>query len=165
MWATGVYSACALLSLIASAIYHMSPHDGLRPMLHRIDHAAIYLKIAGTYTPLVMVIGSGFAYSVLGVVWTLALAGALAKLWFWRTDAQGSLALYLAMGWLSVLLIWPMWQSLSGTAITLIVTGGLIYSAGTFIYAHPGMGFQNALWHGIVLSASVCFFSAIALSI
>lgn len=134
-------------------------------MLHRIDHAAIYLKIAGTYTPLVAAIGSGFAYGILGIVWLLAAVGAVAKLWFWRTDGKGSLALYLGMGWLSVLLVWPMWHSLSGAALTLVVTGGLIYSAGTLIYAHPGMRYQNAIWHAVVLLASICFFSAITISV
>ena len=110
-------------------------------------------------------IGAGFAYGILGIVWLLAAVGAVAKLWFWRTDGKGSLALYLGMGWLSVLLVWPMWHSLSGAALTLVVTGGLIYSAGTLIYAHPGMRYQNAIWHAVVLLASICFFSAITISV
>jgi hemolysin III len=164
-WAIWLYAACAMASFIASAIYHMSPLDRTRGMLLRIDHAAIYLKIAGSYAPVVALLGSTFAYGVFGIVWMLALLGAVAKLWFWRTDGQGSLALYLAMGWLSALLVWPMWQVLPTTAVALIVAGGLIYSAGTRVYAHPGMRFQNALWHAIVLVASSCCFAAIAISI
>ncbi len=163
--ATAVYAGCLILALGASALYHLCPDDRLRPMLHRVDHAAIYLKIAGSYTPIVVIIGSGFAYGVLGVVWALAALGAIAKLSFWRTDAPGSLALYLGMGWLSALLIWPIWQSLNGAVLTLIVAGGLIYSAGTRVYAHPGMPFQNAIWHSFVLLASICLFCAIALSV
>lgn len=112
-----------------------------------------------------MVIGSGFAYGILGVVWALAVIGAVAKLWFWRTDARGSLALYLGMGWLSVLLIYPMWHNLPGAALALVAAGGLTYSAGTLIYAHPGMRYQNAIWHAFVLIATACFFAAIALSL
>ena len=161
---TGLYAACMIFAFMASAIYHLSPIDQLRPLLNKIDHAAIYLKIAGTYTPLVMVIGSGFAYGILGIVWALAAIGAVAKLWFWGTDGRGSLALYLLMGWLSVLLIWPMWVTLPGMALALIVAGGLTYSLGTFVYGHKGMRFQNAIWHGFVLVASACFFAAILLS-
>lgn len=160
-----VYVASLLFALTASAIYHMTPADRARPILHRIDHAAIYFKIAGSYTPIVAVIGSGFAYGILGVVWVLAGLGAVAKLWFWNTSSKGSLALYLGMGWLSVLLIGPMWQTLSGPALTLVLVGGLTYSAGTYFYAHPGMRYQNAIWHSFVLLASTCLFGAVALSL
>jgi hemolysin III len=163
--ATAIYASSILLSFTASAIYHLLPFDRSRALLGRIDHAAIYFKIAGTYTPLVMVIGSGFAYGILGVIWALAVIGAVAKLWFWRTDGRGSLALYLAMGWLSVLLIYPMWHKLPGVALALVAAGGLTYSLGTFVYAHPGMRYQNAIWHVFVLVATVCFFAAIAISV
>lgn len=160
-----IYSACFLLSLTVSAIYHLVPFDNTRAVLERLDHAAIYFKIAGTYTPLVVVIGSGFAYSILAVVWALALFGATAKMWFWDPKSKASLALYLAMGWLSVLLIYPMWQVLPGATLALITVGGLTYSLGTIVYAHPGMRFQNAIWHIFVLAASICFFAAIAISL
>ncbi|EEB86320.1 PAQR family membrane homeostasis protein TrhA [Roseobacter sp. GAI101] len=163
--ATLVYAICFILSLSASAIYHTLPFDRTRPLLQRVDHAAIYFKIAGTYTPIVMVIGTGFAYGILGIVWVLAIIGAVAKLLFWSAQSRASLALYLAMGWLSVLLIWPMWNTLPGVALVLIAVGGLTYSLGTIVYAHPGMRFQNAIWHGFVLAASICFFSAIAISL
>ena len=163
--ATVIYAVCILASFTASDVYHLLPFDRSRAFLGRVDHAAIYFKIAGTYTPLVMVIGSGFAYGILGVVWALAVIGAVAKLWFWRTDARGSLALYLGMGWLSVLLIYPMWHNLPGAALALVAAGGLTYSAGTLIYAHPGMRYQNAIWHAFVLIATACFFAAIALSL
>ncbi|MEH6674332.1 MAG: hemolysin III family protein [Sulfitobacter sp.] len=162
---TLVYAACFVMSLLASAIYHLVPFDRPRALLGRIDHAAIYFKIAGTYTPLVMLIGTGFAYGILAVVWALAIIGAIAKLSFWSTESKASLYLYLGMGWLSVLLVWPMWQSLPPMALTLIGAGGLIYSLGTVIFAHPGMRFQNAIWHSFVLTASICFFAAISISL
>lgn len=122
--AAALYAGCMVFAFIASAIYHLSPVDRTRPLLNRIDHAAIYFKIAGTYTPFVALIGSGFAYGVLGIVWALALVGAVAKMWFWGTDGRGSLALYLVMGWLAVLLFWPMWQVLPPAALFLVATGG-----------------------------------------
>lgn len=163
--ATTIYAACLIAAFIASAIYHMCPIDRLRPVLGRIDHAAIYFKIAASYTPFVVLIGTGFAYSVLAAVWILALAGAVAKMTIWRVHARGSLALYLGMGWLSALLIWPIYQHLSLSVVVLVIVGGLIYSAGTRIYAHPGMRFQNAIWHAYVLTASTCLFLAVALSL
>lgn len=163
--AAATYAGCLLFAFAASAIYHMSPLDRLRPVLHRIDHAAIYFKIAGTYTPFVALIGSGFAYSLLGFVWVLALLGALAKLTIWRADARGSLALYLAMGWLAVLLFWPMVQVLPRLALALIVAGGLTYSAGAWVFSRPAFSYQIAIWHGFVLTASACFFAAIAISL
>ena len=163
--ATTIYSVSVVASLSASAIYHLMPFDRTRPLLRRMDHAAIYFKIAGTYTPIVMVIGTGFAYAVLALVWVLAILGATAKLCFWSADSKASLYLYLGMGWLSVLLIWPMWQTIPGVALLLITIGGVTYSLGTIIYAHAGMRYQNAFWHGIVLTATLCLLAAVTLSV
>lgn len=163
--AIAVYGCSLILAFAASAAYHMCPVDRVRPILRRIDHAAIYLKIAGTYTPFTVLLASPLAYGVLTMVWALALGGALAKLSYWRPNAPGSLALYLGMGWLSALLIWPMAQEFPRAVVWLVVAGGLIYSAGTRVYAHPGMRYQNAIWHSFVLTASVCLFGAVALSL
>ena len=163
--ATSVYAGLLIFALVASAAYHLLPWDRTRPLFHRIDHAAIYLKIAGTYTPLVVLIGSAFAYAVLAVVWIIALVGAVAKLSFWATDARGSLALYLGMGWASVLLVWPMWNSLPGAAVALVAVGGGLYTLGTVFYAMKALRYQNAIWHSFVLAASTCFFGAVALGV
>lgn len=163
--ATSVYAAFLILALVASAAYHLLPWDRTRQIFHRIDHAAIYLKIAGTYTPLVVLIGSAFAYVVLALVWIVALVGAFAKLSFWATDARWSLPLYLALGWASVLLVWPMWQTLPGLTLALIGAGGLLYTLGTVFFAMRELRYQNAIWHGFVLAASTCFFAAVSLGV
>lgn len=163
--ATSIYAGAVVFALIASAAYHLLPWEQSRPVFRRIDHAAIYLKIAATYTPLVVLIGSGFAYAVLAGVWAAALIGAVAKLSFWAADAAGSLMIYLAMGWASLLLIWPMWQSLPGLSTGLIIAGGLLYTLGTVVYARANLRYQNAIWHSFVLSASTCFFAAVALGV
>lgn len=165
MTPSAIYAGCMVFAFAASALYHLLPFEQTRALLGRIDHASIYFKIAGTYTPLAMIIGSSFAYGILGFVWVLAIIGAIAKLFFWRTDARGSLALYLGMGWLSVLLIKPMLTTLPGMAVALVGIGGLIYSVGTIIYKRDGMRYQNAIWHVFVLVASICFFYAISLSV
>jgi len=163
--ATALYASTLIFALTASALYHMLPFDKSRGLLGRIDHAAIYFKIAGSYTPVAVLIATPFAYGVLALVWALAWIGAIAKLWFWRLDAKGSLVCYLGMGWLSVLLVWPISQTLPLAALALIIGGGLVYSLGTIIYAHPGMRYQNAAWHICVLVASSALFGAICLGV
>lgn len=162
--AISVYGATLIATFVASAFYHMTPWEGIRPILRRVDHAAIYLKIAGTYTPLVVMIGSGFAYLVLAVVWALAVFGMVLKLFFWRTPGRFGPALYLIMGWLSLALIWSLWPIVPISAMVLMGVGGLLYTAGVPFYASETMKFSIAIWHGFVVVASACFFAAIAIA-
>jgi hemolysin III len=159
-----VYGATLIATFVASAFYHMTPWERIRPTLRRFDHAAIYLKIAGTYTPLVVMIGSGFAYLVLGVVWALAVVGMTLKLFFWRTPGRFGPALYLIMGWLSLALIWSLWPIVPVSAMVLIGIGGLLYTAGVPFYAAETLKYSIAIWHGFVVAASACFFAAIAIA-
>ena len=158
-----VYSIALIATFIASALYNMSPWESTRPVFRRIDHAAIYLKIAGTYTPLVVLVGSLSSYLVLATVWGLAVFGVIRKLFFWRTPGKSGTVLFLIMGWLSVILIWSLVPVLPVTATALIVGGGLIYTIGVIFYVWKSLKFSRAIWHGFVLSASICFYIAIAL--
>ena len=142
----------------------MTPWEGIRPVLRRFDHAAIYLKIAGTYTPLVVMIGSWFAYTILAIVWGLALLGMVLKLFFWSTPGRFGPALYLIMGWLSLALIWSLGPVVPVSAMVLIAVGGLLYTAGVPFYASETMKYSIAVWHGFVVAASACFFAAIAIA-
>jgi len=162
--AISVYAATLIATFVASAFYHMTPWAGIRPVLRRFDHAAIYLKIAGTYTPLVVLIGSWFAYVVLALVWGLAVLGMVLKLFFWRTPGRFGPALYLIMGWLSLALIWSLWPIVPLPAMALIAIGGLLYTAGVPFYASETMKYSIAIWHGFVVAASGCFFAAIAIA-
>ena len=161
-----IYAALLIFGLAASAIYHMVPQSRLKAVLRRIDHAAIFLKIAGTYTPIVVLVGSGFAYSLLGLVWFVALGGAIMKLAFWRVPGRIDLMLYLGLGWAAVFLLPLVATTLPTTATVLIVAGGLMYSAGVIVFANwDRLRYSGALWHGIVLGASSCFFAAIMLAV
>ncbi|MCK0095489.1 hemolysin III family protein [Yoonia sp. F2084L] len=162
--AISVYGATLIATFVASAFYHMTPWEGIRPLLRRFDHAAIYLKIAGTYTPLVVMIGTWFAYAVLAVVWGLAVIGMVLKIFFWRTPGRFGPALYLIMGWLSLALIWSLWPIVPVSAMVLMAVGGLLYTAGVPFYASETMKFSIAIWHGFVVTASACFFAAIAIA-
>lgn len=162
--AISIYGATLIATFVASAFYHMTPWESVRPILRRFDHAAIYLKIAGTYTPLVVLIGTGFAYAVLAIVWGLAVVGMVLKLFFWRTPGRFGPALYLIMGWLSLALIWSLWPIVPVSAMVLIAIGGLLYTVGVPFYASETMKFSIAIWHGFVVAASACFFAAIAIA-
>lgn len=163
--AVSVYGATLIATFVASAMYHMTPWENLRPVLRRCDHAAIYLKIAGTYTPLVVMIGSWFAYAILGVVWALAVIGMVLKLFFWQTPGRFGPALYLIMGWLSLALIWSLWPLVPTATMILIGVGGLLYTGGVAFFAAEKLKFAMAIWHGFVLAASGCFFAGIALGV
>jgi hemolysin III len=156
--AVAVYAVTLIATFTASAFYHMTPWESIRPVLRRIDHAAIYLKIAGTYTPLVVMIGSGLAYVVLAVVWAMAIIGMVLKLVFWSTPGRFGPALYLIMGWMSIVLVWSSWAELP---LGYIIAGGVLYTVGVGFHAARNMKFANAIWHGFVVAASACFFVAI----
>ncbi|MBP1805677.1 PAQR family membrane homeostasis protein TrhA [Rubellimicrobium aerolatum] len=161
--AAAVYGAALVATFLASAFYHMTPWERLRPALRRIDHAAIFLKIAGTFTPLAVLAGGPMAWGVLALVWTLAAFGALAKVLWWHEPGWAGLALYLGLGWLGLPLVWPLAGVLPGTALALAVAGGLLYTLGVVFFAWERLKFSNAIWHAFVLLASGCFFAAITL--
>lgn len=160
--ALAIYGAALTFSFAASLLYHFPPREAIRPIFRRLDHAAIYLKIAGTYTPLAVLLGTAFSYVILGVVWALAIAGAVAKLLRQPGDGSG-VALYLILGWLSLTLVWPLAQVAPVATMVLIVAGGLLYTLGIVFFLWEKLRFAQAIWHAFVVSASACFFTAITL--
>jgi hemolysin III len=152
-----------IATFVASAFYHMTPWERFRPTLRRIDHAAIFLKIAGTCTPLAALAGTAFSWGVLAVVWIVALGGALSKVLWWHEPGRLGLALYLGLGWLGVLILWPLAAALPPPALALTVAGGGLYTLGCVFFCWESLKFSNAIWHGFVLAASGCFFAAIAM--
>ncbi|MFN3209429.1 MAG: PAQR family membrane homeostasis protein TrhA [Roseovarius sp.] len=151
-----------ILMLGASAAYHLAAHTRLRPVLRRIDHAAIYVKIAGTITPLAVLLNTPFAYTVLTLVWVLALSGALRKL----LSARGKMSTHwlpqVALGWLGLIVVIPLWPSLPRDSLALIVAGGVIYTGAVVFYCWDTLKFSNAIWHACVLLATACCFLGIA---
>jgi hemolysin III len=158
-----IYGGALIASFVISAVYHLAPWEALRDTLRRIDQAAIYFKIAGTYTPFAVFIGTGFAYGVLTLVWVLASIGAVVKLALRKRPGKWAAVMYLTLGWMSLLLAWPLVQLLPLGASVLILAGGVTYSVGVGLYYWAELRFANALWHGHVLAASACFFIAISL--
>lgn len=163
--AVSIYGGILVFGFAASAFYHHTPWERLRPLLRRIDHAAIYLVIAATCTPVAALIDTAFAWVLLGLIWVLAVAGAVRKLVFWRNPARADSLLYLGLGWLPALLLGPIVQLFAPLVTGLIVAGGVFMSAGVGIFNREGMRFATAIWHGFVLIGSGCFFAAISLGL
>ena len=160
--ATTIYAAALILMLGASGTYHILAHTPARPILRRIDHAAIYLKIAGTMTPLGVLLGTGFAYVILALVWALAMCGAAAKLMTKRGQMGTGWVPYFALGWGGVLLFVPLSGTLSAFSLALMAAGGVLYTAGIVFYRWEGLRYANAIWHVFVLAASASFFVGIS---
>lgn len=160
--ATILYCGALVLMLTASAAYHMAAHTSARAILRRLDHAAIYVKIAGTFTPLAVVLGTAFGYVVVALVWICAVVGASTKL----MTAPGKMTTgwlpYVALGWAGLALLVPLASVLPGPSLAMIVTGGLLYTAGVVFYCWESLRFANAIWHGFIVVASGCFFIGIS---
>lgn len=160
--ATAVYAAGLLLMLSASAAYHLAAHTPARPILRRIDHAAIYLKIAGTFTPLSVLLGTAFGYAVLALVWMLALIGAAAKLMAARGRISTGWWPQFALGWIGVALLVPLWGQMPAHSLWFILAGAATYSVAVVFYCWHNLRFANAIWHAFVLVATGCFFVGIS---
>ncbi|WP_377847871.1 hemolysin III family protein [Bosea sp. UC22_33] len=156
-----IYGAALLAVLIVSATYNMWPVSPRKWFIRRFDHSAIYVLIAGTYTPFLMKLGGSiFAQALLVVVWLAAATGIVIKVAMPGRFDRLSIALYLAIGW-SGLLIWESVSLLPATTLWLIVAGGVLYSVGVIFHVWESLPFQNAIWHGFVLMASSCFYGAV----
>ncbi|MBV7379567.1 PAQR family membrane homeostasis protein TrhA [Maritimibacter dapengensis] len=154
-----------VLGLIAtfafSAAYNMTLHAPIRAVLRRFDHAAIYVMIAGTYTPVALVgLGGGWGIALATASWVIALIGVAMKLvWFDRAEKLGFI-LYIAQGWLCLAAIGPIVAALPVAAMVLLVIGGVVYTIGTYFY-HKALPYARAIWHGHVLAAAVTHYAAV----
>ena len=148
--------------LICSALYNIFAKDEKRGLLRKLDHAAIFLMIAGTYTPLAAIIIGGWTGGILlAIVWTGALAGVFLKLFRMNSIDRITVPLCLALGWVVVFAFKPLLDNASAFAFWMIILGGLLYTIGTAFYAWKRLPFQNAIWHVFVLAAAICHFSAV----
>lgn len=154
-----VYGGTLILMIAASALYNMIERPRWTWLLRRLDHSAIYLKIAGTYTPFALISGQGLGLT-LGL-WAAALAGVALKVYApWRFR-WAALALYLAMGWAGVVAGGPLLAALPPEVYRLMLFGGLLYTGGVGFYLWTGLPFHNTIWHVFVLVASMVFYAAV----
>ena len=160
--ACSIYGATLVILYLASTLYHSVHSPGARRWLRVFDHAAIYLLIAGTYTPFTLVTLRGpWGWSLFGVVWGLAGLGVLFKLFFVGKMRILSIAVYLGMGWLALIAIKPLLTSLTAAGVVLLFGGGLAYTAGVVFYAWKRIPHHHAIWHLFVMLGSLCHFFAV----
>ena len=157
-----VYVAGLLAMLVLSATYNLWPVSRAKWVLRRLDHSAIYLLIAATYTPFIMELkDSYFAIALLIGVWCVAIVGIVLKLVLPGRFDRVAVGLYLAMGWSGMMLYDAVVKALPAVALGFIVAGGVLYSLGVVFHAWQRLRFQNAIWHCFVLLGAACHYTAI----
>jgi len=160
--AVAIYAAALVSMLGVSATYNMWPVGRRKWLLRRADHALIYLMIAGTYTPLVALVGNGtVAWSLLGGVWLVAGIGIALKLTLPGRFDRAAIGLYLLLGWSGLAAYDSVIARLQPDALWLLAAGGLLYSFGVVFHVWRSLPFQNAIWHAFVLAATACHFGAV----
>jgi len=155
---------CTIVFLFASStLYHASRNYRVKRILQIIDHIAIYFLIAGTYTPFLMVpLRGSWGWILLSIIWTLAISGSILKLWFTGRYQRISTAIYLGMGWLAVVAIKPMIESVPIASLLWLLVGGMCYTFGVYFYNKRSWQFHHAIWHLFVLAGSACHFISIS---
>jgi hemolysin III len=157
-----IYAVGLLAMLGCSAAYNLWPISPQKWSLRRFDHSAIYLFIAATYTPLIAQMkGETSTYGLLLGVWSVAVLGIVLKLALPGRFDRISIGLYMLLGWSGVMAYEPVVATLPSAALWLIAAGGVLYSAGVVFHLWEGLRFQNTIWHGFVLVAALCHYTAI----
>jgi hemolysin III len=157
-----VYGVSLLAVFLASTLYHGVQKPRLRPILRKVDHACIYLLIAGTYTPFVLVSMRGtVGLTMLTIVWALAVFGIVYKIFFIDRFVVLTTLAYVAMGWMSVFAWREMVANIPSLGLWFLMIGGGLYTVGVIFYAMTKIRYTHAVWHGFILAASACHFVAV----
>ncbi|MEE4258231.1 MAG: hemolysin III family protein [Bacteroidales bacterium] len=157
-----IFGASLVVLYLASTLFHWSVRPKVRKYLNVFDHSAIYVLIAGTYTPFLLVTLNGpWGWSLFGVIWGLAIAGVVFKMFFTGKYDKLSLIIYVLMGWLILIAIVPLIQNLSTMGLIWLLIGGISYSIGAVFYLLNKMPFNHAIFHFWVLGGSICHFFAV----
>lgn len=160
--ATSVFAGTLILLYTASTLYHATAHEVAKSRLKVLDHCAIYLLIAGTYTPFTLVSLRGpWGWTLFGLTWGLAAAGIVFKLFFTGRFNLASTLLYLALGWMVLIAYQPMLAALSPATLGWLLAGGISYSVGTVFYLSRKIPYGHGIWHLFVLAGSAFHFTAV----
>lgn len=161
--AVSIFAASMLALYLASTLYHAIPHERAKQVLRFVDHSAIYLLIAGTYTPFALgALRGPWGWTMLVLVWSLAALGITAKIVFGMRFPRLSTWLYLGMGWIVVIAIEPMWRNVPGWGLFWLAAGGLAYTFGVIFYATDHrVRYHHFVWHLCVLTGTVCHYFAV----
>ena len=157
-----IYGASLLLMLVISALYHWIAHTPTKAILRVMDHSAIYVLIAGTYTPVMLVgVQGAWGWSLFGVVWGIAIAGVLLKALAAGRFERLSIGLYLLLGWLGLIGLEPLIENLTWQALALFGGGGVLFSAGVLFHRWHGLPYHNVIWHVFVLAGTITHYFAV----
>jgi hemolysin III len=160
--ASAIYGTTLLLLYTASTLYHAARDLRWKRRFLILDHACIYLLIAGTYTPFTLgPLRGPVGWSLFGIIWGLALAGVIKEFCAARRGGLWSSMIYLAMGWLVIGFVFPLYLNLSFSAFVLVLAGGVVYSLGIIFYLWRGLKYSHAIWHLFVLGGTVVQFFAV----
>ena len=156
-----IFSLSMLLLYSASGFYHLIKPSNLKRIFRILDHSNIYFLIAGTYTPIFIAVGTKLSFTFIGVVWGIAFSGVVFTLIFWGRLKPLHVILYIAMGWIIVLIWKPVTAVIPVGFLKWILAGGVTYTVGTLFYAMKKLPFYHAIWHLFVLGGSICFYLGI----
>jgi len=164
--ALGVYAVALGAMLGCSALYNLTPAGTRKARFRRLDHAAIFAMIAGTYTPFALVtIGGSLGAGLLAFVWIVACGGMAVELLGMRRSDALLTAAYLLLGWVVLVDLEPLTTGLSPLGFRLLVAGGLLYTVGVVFHHWPSLPYHNAIWHGFVLAAAACHYLAVLVDV
>lgn len=154
-----IYGSTLVLLYLASTLYHSLPRGKGKDVFEIFDHSAIYLLIAGSYTPLSLVALKGpLGWTIFGIVWGISVIGIIFKVFWVKKFMILSTVLYIVMGWLIIIAIKPLMEFMNTTSLVFLVAGGLSYTVGTIFYVWRKMKYHHAIWHLFVLGGSICHF-------
>ncbi len=157
-----VYGISLIALFLSSTVYHAMHASRHRPLFKLLDHCAIYLLIAGSYTPFLLVsMRTATGWWLFGTIWALATAGIITKLWLGHRFPKLALAGYLVMGWLVVIAAPQVAAAIGPDGMVWLIAGGLSYTVGAVFYAFKRMVFSHAIWHVFVLVGGICHFLAV----
>ena len=166
VFATAIYALCLIAMLATSTIYNWTNPCPARPVLRRMDEAAIFLMIAGSYTPFTTQRFEGlWSIGFTLAVWAIAFAGVAVKLVAPRISDAFWSGVYVMFGWLAVLALKPMLETVHPLALALLVLGGLIYTAGVFVFISPRVKYRRAIWHGFVVAGAAVHWAAVLVGV
>jgi hemolysin III len=157
-----IFGGSLIVAYLASTLYHSLRIPSVRPLFQKLDHSAIYILIAGTYTGLMLgTLRGAWGWSFFGVAWGIAVPGIILKIFRMGKHPKLSLLSYLAMGWISIIGIYPLWKNLPTQSFILLIVGGVVYSIGAILYSMKKIPYTHAIWHLFVLGGSITHFFCI----
>ncbi len=158
---SSILGASFLLMYTFSTLYHAFRNAKVKAILRTFDHISIYILIAGTYTPFLLLgVQGALGWVFFGLVWFLALLGIIFKVFFLQRFPKASLIFYLSMGWLAIFIVKPLIESLDVTVLSLLLSGGISYTLGTLFYTRKNMLYAHTVWHIFVLGGTIIHFIA-----